>query len=193
MLDIGLRQPVVTYNKIKLTDHSIQRIRERLNIKDTTYALNFVKDIIKNGEYLGEHFGGSPNDESELCSMFVAKGIMVIVNSKMEVVTVMKKEDHTYFHDRLRNQYIKLGTKEIRKLNRREQTLHKRLEEYQLEYDVQMALLNKRMYKTRSNNVRKVCKTEKKQLNSSLNTLKQQIRDVQLEKRKVAYSLSVFL
>jgi DNA repair exonuclease SbcCD ATPase subunit len=105
----------------------------------------------------------------------------------------MKKEDHTYFHDRLRNQYIKLGTKEIRKLNRREQTLHKRLEEYQLEYDVQMALLNKRMYKTRSNNVRKVCKTEKKQLNSSLNTLKQQIRDVQLEKRKVAYSLSVFL
>jgi hypothetical protein len=197
MLDVGLKKPKINIHQLKLTDHAIKRLRERLNIKDTTYGLKVVKDIVNNGEYLGEHFSGDSFDNykyDDKCSMFVGKGTMVVVNNKtFDVVTVMQKEDHTYFHDKLKQQYIKLGSKEIRKLNRREQTLHKRLEEFKLDYDVQMALLNKRMYRTRSRNVITECKKSKEILDRQINCIKEDIRQVQVEKRKVAYSLSVFL
>jgi hypothetical protein len=187
LLNLGEKQPTVVMNKVKLSDHAFNRVKERFDITDKNQSLKRVKKIVAQGTYLGK----IADKEGIEGNLYAHNQDMVSLADDGTIKTVMKRESFTY--DPLKIKFLDICAKEMRKLNRRENATKRKLKNFTFDYNLEVAELERRSHRTRSHNVKMGCRSRRIVLDNEMNLLKQKITNIQNEKRKIAYSTANML
>jgi hypothetical protein len=172
--------------EVGLSDHGYERAVERLELKykDRNSVLGFLRKVLKEAICLGEVL-----DEDENWSVLYAKNRIAIYLSLdlKTIITVNRFENVTF--EPIKEKLKGLCEKELRKLRRKERCLVRRNERELLKCKVELAELDLRAYKTRSNNVRKQCKERKKEIEKYIADMEKELKNVRDTIRRVSKSL----
>src|SRR5690606_35523284 len=141
--------------------------------KNNQYISEFINGIISESEYITD----TTATDGNTCSMYVNNGIATYINkSTKAVVTVNKFKKATYCP--LHPKIVEMHRKEVRKLDRKEQVVLNKIEEYELESAVELAQLELRKHRTRSNNVKRECIMKIDLINGQKERLKSELAEV---------------
>lgn len=170
---------------IEMTEHAYKRASQRLNLSDRNQALNYIKGWFKNSQYISDIY--DDDSESYGC-LYGHRGIAIVTSPDLKkVLTVYKKEFVTY--EPLKKQVYELHRKKLNNYVRQENAKLKKLELLELECEVEVASLRLRSKKTRSQVVRNVCEARVNAIKQSLEEYKQELKQLQSERVKVAKSM----
>lgn len=184
-----VKRPEIDMSKITLSNHYMRRIKERLpHIKDPR---SYTVEAIVKGRYNGIT---TDKDKNSYCHCFSYGDelLFLSVDDMKTMVTIYEPcetslsipSDTDYqksFNLRIKGFY----DTEIRKLDRKLNSLKKKLEEYKHVSDVECSQLQLRKYKTRSKNVKLECEAKITNIRLQLNTYEKEIDEIEKCKLKV--------
>lgn len=177
----GLRKPI---SNINFSDHSFVRIGERLNIKDTKQAKGTIKSMLKKAKCIG-----LVTDEEGRESVLYAHGRTGIhISPDLNKVITVIRQDVVSFEP-IKNKMTELLEKEIRKLTRKENARVRQLTELKYEAKCEVAELELRSFRSRSQSVKMACQSRIKAIEISLEQLEQEITEIRNLKRQVSRSM----
>ncbi|PAD70532.1 hypothetical protein CHH83_01655 [Bacillus sp. 7586-K] len=170
-------------SKIQLSSHAIKRCKERFSL-DSPHALGHIRAKLKNAKRIGVF-----TDENGIESILYANGRMGIYVSTdyKEVRTVIKRESVTY--EPIKNVVAEIHAKELRKLSRKEKACKNRLEEERIEVNLEIAKLERRLFRTRSEAVKMACKARINALNIHIKEKEDEIEQIKATMRQISRSM----
>lgn len=177
----------VDINSINLTPHSVERAIERMELKRTKpeEVTSFVRKLLLTSDHLGR-VASIDGHESE---MYINnKYSFHVCPESLCVKTVLKYDKLPY--NPAQSKVKSLLHKEFRKLNRCEQAKLKRLKLHKLEVASEIADLELKIFKTKSQSVKLACKGRIAALRQSLTDFENEIERIKTEKRQVAYAVA---
>jgi hypothetical protein len=173
----------IDVENIKFTDHALQRAKERFN-KNSKDAQTYFKGILKISKYVGiiEDGNSKPNQ------LFAYNKIAIILSMDCKMVRTVFKAD-TITYDPLKNKVLELHKKKFNHYLIKERALQKRLNQLELESQVEIAECNLRKYKTKSQAVKNACEARIKAVEQTIQEYTLDIQNLQTEKRRIARSM----
>ena len=174
-------------NNLKVSDHCIKRARERLNWKNLndTHILGNLRAMLRKSIYIGKIV---TEEERKISYMFANDRRAIYLSENLEfIVTVIVHDVVTYAP--LKDELLKSHQKEMRKITRKEKAKLKKLDDLKHDCAIEVAILKRRLKRTRSENVKQVCKTRIKAINKTIEDYENEIKQIQNEKRHIARSM----
>lgn len=172
-------------NKLRLTNHAYQRIKERFNLNcDKEGALNYCKGRLKNAERIGI-IVSKEGEETVLYA--IGREAYYLSLDETTIKTVTKNVKITY--EPIKEKIKEMHMKELRKLERKEKSKHKYLELLMLEANIELSQLKYRLHKTRSQAVKMACQARINALEITLQELQDEINNIKKEKTRIARSM----
>lgn len=176
--------PELNVKKVGMTSHAYERAAERFDLKIESQALGYFRNLLKKAKKIGE----TVDDEGYPSVLYAYNKAAVYLTLDLKVIKSVRKIE-TLPHSLLKDNVVKLHEKEIRKLTRAENAQKRRVEAFQLDLDIEVAMLKRRIHRTRSEAVKKSCEARIKALHKTLEEKKKEVKDIQDEKRRVANSM----
>jgi gamma-glutamylcyclotransferase (GGCT)/AIG2-like uncharacterized protein YtfP len=173
------------FDSIKMSTHANSRANQRFNLSKTE-ALECFRDTLKKARYLGvvsDKYGSEGK-------LYTINKIAIITTLDLaEIKTVYRREDVTIKYEPIRKKMCEFHDKELRKLNRRESSMVKKLELLKLETQVEIAQLNLRLHKTRSQAVKNVCKARANAINERIHEIESEINQIRKDRNTITKSI----
>ena len=185
------RKRGLNVKKINATDHAFKRARERFgwNTHNDSQILGNLRNLLSKSVYIGEVI---EEEHRKTSHMFVSERRGIYLNKELtEIVTVIMHEYVT--HVPLKRVMLDLHKKELRKLDRKERSRLKHLESLRDDCDVDLAILKRRLKRTRSESIRLSCQAKINAIKQTVNEYEEEIKRIQNEKRAISRSLAAVL
>lgn len=178
----------VNVKQIDASSHAIKRAKERFtgweNYNDSQ-VLGNLRKMLKTSTYAGEVV----DEQRKTSHMFVSEKKAIYLSEDLkDINTVMYHSQVSYTP--LKRVLLDLHRKEIRKLTRKEKARLKKLDILKDDCSIELAILNRRMKRTRSESVKNQCMIRTKAIEQTLNEYESEIIEIQNEKRVITRSLA---
>lgn len=172
--------------KVVLTDHAYQRAIERfgLKVKDRQSVLGYCRSLLGKAKRIGVV---TSEDGNEAVLYAGDRHAFFLTLDEQKIVTVSRHEHVTF--KPIKEKLALLHEKEIRKLERKEHALQKKIELAKLEAQVEIAELKLRIHKTRSEAVKNACQAKIKAIEQTLEEMNKELNEIKSLKRQVAKSM----
>ncbi|EGL17499.1 MULTISPECIES: hypothetical protein [unclassified Paenibacillus] len=181
----------VNLKALEITSHAIERAKERFNILNELDIVNMCKTIIKTGVYIGEITCEKGNKSHLFAS---GKKGAIISQDLSKVVTVIEyRRGHIPDLDKknpLHNKLVALYHSEMKRLTKLEQSLLKKLKETKLYNDIEIAELNLKLYKTRSEKTKKEVEQRIAEIKNKFEEQEFAMKQIESDKRIIAKSMA---
>lgn len=164
-------------NKIKLTKHSAQRVRERLKAKSGE-ELKVIKDLLKNSTYMGV----GCDENGVKCYLYINGKVRIMADNDSWIRTVIVESNVNY---PLKEKLSEIWFKEIRKLNRKIRTREKYVKDFELNANIELAELKLRLHKTKSTSVKLACEARIKAITETVRNYNREIVEYYRENYKI--------
>lgn len=185
---------VVKYNdyndldqkNIKITHHALLRTKERIRwkCKKEFEWISNIRSSLAHAKYVGV----VPDDEGRDSHLYACGKVGYYVSmDKKSLVTVIP-EDKT-IESPVQTKILELYRKELRKLTRKESARLKKLYELEIRNKMEVATLEYKIFRSRSENAKKVYREQIEQLNIEFTEMQNEIDDIRKEKKKLSKSL----
>jgi hypothetical protein len=182
---------------LAITDHAVERATERFGRRSKADALNYCKSIL--GSDSCKYIGVVTGEDGKEAHLYSNGKINIYLSMNLEaVVTLMEVKDRAYHPSfssdhPLKRKLLSIYEKEIRKYDRTEATLKKKIYNYKFEYDVQVAQLRHRIHKTRSKTVKEDCQKRIAELDTQMKNIENTLGRIVEDKRVVAKAMTALL
>ncbi|MFE6075589.1 hypothetical protein ACFVQB_14050 [Paenibacillus sp. NPDC057886] len=178
---------------IELSTHAFERVQERFPDygKNKKMATDYIRSILKNSEYIGV----VPDQDGKDSHMYVFNhSIAVHISYEMEAITTIYRiEVDTVKRNKqigFRSKVEELYKKEFRKIHRTESSKRKQMKYSKAKNEAEIAALRYKQLVTRSENVREACAKRIVELQNEILIKENEIKDMQVLKRSVAYAIA---
>lgn len=181
---------------LKISDHAVQRVKERFKQKNKSDCLNYCKGILgqPDSRYIGVSTCEQGNQAHEFC---LGKIVVYISLDMTTVVTAMRIKDKQYLSPTktltpvrelpiLHDKIVALYDSAYKQHDRLESKKVRQLEKEKIERGVRIAELELRIYKTKSAKVKQTCEQELAEVKAQIILLEQEIKQIQDNKRKIS-------
>lgn len=170
-------------DKVKMSEHALLRAKERFSLEKEE-AVKHFRSLLKKAKKIGIVY-----DKNGVPSVLFAIGrVAMYLNTELsEIKTVRRQEMITY--EPVKNKFQQYLEKELRKLNRTLSARQKQLYLEKLKGDVKIAQLRLRAGQTRYESVRLKCKEDEKEVHQSLQQLRDEVKSLKEEIRRVSNSI----
>jgi hypothetical protein len=176
----------INVKKVIITDHALLRAKQRSHwskMKDEQIIGN-LRALLKRAKRICN----SVCERGNPSVMFAVDKYEIHLSPDLtKMHTIMRQEDITYAP--IKNKMLELLEKEIRKLQRKEGARIKYLERLTYDCKVEMAELERQIFRTKSPSVKQSCQARLNAINTSIQEYKDEIKSIQDEKRRVSRSL----
>jgi hypothetical protein len=184
MVEFNSLNPELNTKQIIMTEHAYERVAERLGLKDRKQALGQIRSMLRTARRIGNVI----NSEGEESVLYAFGRVAIYLTTDLSrVKTVIKMDDLSYliYRDKIKQMY----DKELRKLERSEKSKRRKLKLEKLRLNAEIAQLQYRMAKTRSEKVKKESEEQIKNYISYLETLEIELKEILASKYTVAKAL----
>ena len=181
----------INWKQIEVKPHAIKRVRERFNgwenHKDDQIKGN-LRILLRNSKYVSEII----DEQNKLSYLFVNdKKAIYLSEDFKEINTVMVHTNVSY--SPLKEILIDLHKKEIRKITRRENAKVRKLNDLKDDLAIELAILKKRVKRTRSEIVKQSCNCRIKAIYQTVEQYETEIKALQDEKRQISRSMAAII
>lgn len=188
-LDNGLTLSAI--NNIHITNHAYRRIKERLKISHKPTVDKTIREYLKNAIFVGSVVANDGNES--LCYSYNSIGIY-LEPTKERVVTVKDHELHNLGYalqhiSDIKEIILEAQLKKMKQLNRRHKKLSRVGKEVVLDYNVEIAELERRAFKTKSESVRISCNMRVEELKKHMELHAEEIKSIEKEMRMLSKSI----
>lgn len=171
------------FSKIKMTPHALKRAKERFNM-DQSIAQGYFKGLLPKAKRIGLQ---TAKDGGQ--SILYANGrVGIYVSTDHKEIKTVLKQDVVSFEP-IKAKVAELHAKEFRKLTRKENAQEKRLQDSIFEVNAEVASLELRKHKTRSQAVKIACQAKINALKIHINEMKEELAHLKDVKRQIARSM----
>lgn len=174
--------------KITMTEHAYQRAKERFNMPDRSHALNHFRVTLK----LAKKVGQTIVDDGTETILYAHGRTAVYLSLDLKTIITVNKFEYVSYQP-IKDKVEALHRKEFKKLERIEKSKIRKLNDIKLKYAIEIAQLNYRQKRTRSNQVREYCESRKKEINIMFAEFEKEISEIQSNKRQIARSMVAVL
>ncbi len=171
-------------DEIVMTKHANQRASERFQFNKEK-AIEYFREQLKKATRIGKVVDEGGNEGY----LYGIDQIAIIVSIDLKEIKTVYRKGSVSVYEPIRNTLCELHKKELRKLERKEQTCLKRLTVYKYESAIEKSELEYRIYKTKSPSIKMVCKARIKALDERLVELENEIDQIKKNRNLVAKSL----
>jgi hypothetical protein len=189
-LDNGLT--LSTINHLIVSAHAKKRGRERFDLKNDVEVDMTVREALKKAKYVGL-VPASDGNESHL---FAHEKMGIHVSKDYKNVNTLVPYGERYLSEVLNNYseikdaIIQMQLKEMRKLNRKRKHLKKKVIEDKLNNNIEIAELERKMYKSKSEKAKKQYLERKVLLCTQMQEQERDLEFIDSKLRKVGGSLA---
>lgn len=184
MIEFNTKNPELNTKKIKMSPHAYARAAERFNKRNKEEALGHFRGILRQAQKIGE----TTCEKGNRTILYAYQRHAVYLSLDLTtIITVNRFENTTY--EPIKDKMVSIHRKEFNKLERQERSTEKKLKLLQLESAIEIAQLNYRSIKTRSQNVKKECSYRIEELEAQLKNMEEELHKIKSSKRQVARSM----
>lgn len=160
----GLTRTIVA--NLKFTEHAIKRIRERMDLHTRNVAEATIRDYLINADFVGTVIAEDGNES--LCYVHNRIGIY-LEPTKQRVITVYDYEvgqfEYLINHmDDIKKAVIEVQKKKMKQLNQKHRRIARKAVENKYDFAVEIAELDRKIFKTKSDKVREKYQKRKDEL-----------------------------
>lgn len=175
-------------NRITLTNHALERAAERLGIQNNAHATGFFREKLRDATRVGETLSRDGNESI----LYANDGVGMHLSPDLEkVITVCIYNPLLY--DPIKDKVKFLYDKELRKISRAERAKMRRMNYIKAELQIELAELNLRSLRTRSQAVRDSCQARTNAIQYHLQELEREVKLIQNSKRQLSKVLSTLV
>lgn len=170
---------------LQFSDHAYRRIKERLDIRTKKVQEETLKDYLINSVYVGFVVAEDGNESY----LYAYNGIGIYLNPKKEkLVTVKDYEKKRLVSaisimDDMKQAVIDIQKKKMKQLNRKHKKLTTQIMEDNLNYAVEIAELDRKIFKTKSEKVKEKYVNRREELISLSNVDKSEVLELESNMR----------
>lgn len=177
----------INVKKVLVGSHAIKRARERGHwddkLKDEQIRGN-VRSLLGRAKRVCN----SIDEEGNPSILFAVDKYEIHLSTDLQTVkTIIKQDKITY--KPIQNKVFELIHKEIRKLERKENARIRYLNSLTYDCQVEIAELNRRIFRTKSITVKQSCEARIAAINHTIKEYQQEIKEIQDEKRRISRAL----
>lgn len=189
-LDNGLTNEIV--NTINISHHAKERCKERLNTKNDTESDILIRDYLRKASYIGVY----PTVEGEESHFYSYNSVGVHLNLERTNVNTIVVYGKNYisevfqFVEEVKECMLEAQTKYMKKLSRTRNSLKRKAVEEELDTRIEIAELERKIYKTKSEKARVRYEQRKAELLVQLSEQQKLLRELERKIRKVGGSLA---
>jgi hypothetical protein len=189
-LENGLTHTII--HDITIGEHCLKRIRERMGIKDTIEARRTIKDYLKKAKFIGL----TPSSDGGESYLYSYMGVGIHVSTDYRNVKTVVNYNADYVHrmfktlDHVKASIVETHEKEMRKLTRRRKSLLKKDVEKRLDFNVELAELERKIYRTKSEKSKETYIKRKQEILMELNSYTSEKEEIETQMRTLSGAMS---
>lgn len=189
-LENGLTYTIIS--NLTVSNHAYRRINERLKISDKKEVAEYIANHLKNARYVGI----VPADDGNESHLYSYNGIGVHVSLDFTNINTVIEYREQFMHELfkevedLQRKIIDLQLKEMRKLTRKRKSAKKKKIENKLDLQVELAELERKMFKTKSEKVKERCLTRIEEINKIIDKQENEVATIETKIRKLSGAIT---
>lgn len=189
-LDNGLSLSMI--NKLIISNHAKRRGKERFEFKNDVETDTNVRDALKKAKYIGI----VPANDGNESHLYVYEKMGIHISLDMLSVNTLLKYGEKYLSEVLNNYeeikvaFIQYQLKEMKKLTRTRKMLKKKVVEDKLDYNVEIAELDRKIFKSKSGKAKVRYAERKRYLLNEMKIQEENLSHVEQKLRKVGGALA---
>jgi hypothetical protein len=176
--------PKLDVSKVKMNEHAYERAAERFNLTNKNEALAYFRGVLKKATCIGETICSKGNP----AILYAHHHVAIYLSLDLTTIYTVNKFDTVSFEP-LKNKIYQLHRKEFNKLDRTIKCKISRLKMYKLESAIELAQLEYRRIKTRSQNVRDCSNKRIEEIREQIKKMELEIINLQSDKRALSKSM----
>jgi alpha-galactosidase/6-phospho-beta-glucosidase family protein len=179
-------------NNLIISNHAKQRGKERFNFKNDSEIISTVKDGLKKSKYIGL-VPASDGNESHL---FAYQDMGIHISKDYKCVNTLVHYRERYLsevinsYDEIKKAIIDLQYREMKKLSKNRVRMSKKVVLDQLDSNVEIAELERKIYKSKSEKAKAEYNNRKEVLIKSMQEQEENLKEINSKIRKVGGALA---
>lgn len=189
-LENGLTLSII--NNLVISNHAKKRGKERFNIINEIELDKTIRQNLKIAKYIGL-VPASDGNESYL---YVHNGMGIHISTELDNVNTLVKYGENYLKDvlnnynEIKNAFMNIQAKQLQKLIKSRRTLKKKVINDKLDYNVEIAELDRKIHKTKSEKAKSKYIERKVFLINDLENQEKYLDDLEKKVRYISGSLA---